>query len=66
MYQSPKDIPFLLKRAAESDLVIKHSGVGVNDALLEEASWIAGLLIRRWPSGMWMPRPPWPRWKLTR
>lgn len=37
VYQSPGDIPFLLKRAAESDLVIKHSGVGVGDALLEEA-----------------------------
>jgi spore maturation protein CgeB len=37
VYQSPRDIPFLLKRAAESDLVIKHSGVGVDDALLEEA-----------------------------
>lgn len=37
VYESPRDIPFLLKRAAESDLVIKHSGVGVDDALLEEA-----------------------------
>jgi spore maturation protein CgeB len=36
VYQSPRDIPRLLKRAAESDLVIKHSGVGVDDALLEE------------------------------
>ena len=33
VYQSPRDIPFLLKRAAESELVIKHSGVGVDDAL---------------------------------
>jgi spore maturation protein CgeB len=37
VYQSPRDIPALLKRAAESDLVIKHSGVGVEDGLLEEA-----------------------------
>jgi len=37
VYQSPRDIPFLLKKAAASDLVIKHSGVGVGDALLEEA-----------------------------
>jgi spore maturation protein CgeB len=37
VYQSPSDIPFLLKQACESDLVIKHSGVGVDDALLEEA-----------------------------
>ncbi len=37
VYQSPRDIPALLKWAGESDLVIKHSGVGVDDALLEEA-----------------------------
>jgi spore maturation protein CgeB len=37
VYQSPSDIPFLLQRAAESDLVVKHSGVGVDDALIEEA-----------------------------
>ena len=37
IYQSPGDIRFLLKQAAESDLVIKHSGVGVDDALLEES-----------------------------
>ena len=37
VYQSPRDLPFLLKLASESDLVIKHSGVGVDDALLEEA-----------------------------
>lgn len=37
IYDSPRDIPFLIKRACEADLVIKHSGVGVDDALLEEA-----------------------------
>ena len=36
VYQSPRDIPALLKRAAKAGLVIKHSGVGVDDALLEE------------------------------
>ncbi len=37
VYDSPNDIPFLIKRACDADLVIKHSGVGVDDALLEEA-----------------------------
>jgi spore maturation protein CgeB len=37
VYRSPRDIPALIRRACESDLVIKHSGVGVDDALLEES-----------------------------
>ncbi len=36
VYKSPQDIPALLDEASEADLVIKHSGVGVGDALLEE------------------------------
>src|SRR5689334_7254706 len=36
VYDSPRDIPALLDRACEADLVIKHSGVGVDDALLEK------------------------------
>ena len=36
VYQSPGDIPSLIRRASECDLVIKHSGVGVHDAMLEE------------------------------
>jgi spore maturation protein CgeB len=36
VYDSPRDIPRLVRLASESDLVIKHSGVGVDDALLEE------------------------------
>jgi spore maturation protein CgeB len=36
VYDSPHDIPALLSQACESDLVIKHSGIGVDDALLEE------------------------------
>lgn len=37
VYQSPQDIPNLLAHAAECDLIIKHSGVGVDDELLEKA-----------------------------
>lgn len=36
IYQSPGDIPMLIRRASTYDLVIKHSGVGVDDLLLEE------------------------------
>jgi spore maturation protein CgeB len=36
VYDSPADIPRLIARAADADLVIKHSGVGVDDKLLEE------------------------------
>jgi spore maturation protein CgeB len=35
VYQTPVDIPKLLKQAAGCDLVIKHSGVGAEDELLE-------------------------------
>ncbi len=36
VYQSPRDIPQLLARASHCDLIIKHSGVGVDDELLEK------------------------------
>ena len=37
VYQSPRDIPIADRsERCEADLVIKHSGVGVDDALLEE------------------------------
>ena len=36
VYKDAEEIPALLKQAAECDLVIKHSGVGVFDELLEE------------------------------
>jgi spore maturation protein CgeB len=36
VYNDAEDIPGLLKHASECDLVIKHSGVGVFDELLEE------------------------------
>src|SRR5579871_495018 len=35
VYQTPRDIEALLERASECDLVIKHSGVGADDDLLE-------------------------------
>lgn len=36
VYRPGKDIEVMLRRAAEADVVIKHSGVGVDDALLEQ------------------------------
>ena len=36
VYKTEEDIPALLRQAAECDLVVKHSGVGVFDELLEE------------------------------
>jgi spore maturation protein CgeB len=35
VYDSPRDIYRLMDKACEADLVIKHSGVGVDDTLLE-------------------------------
>ena len=35
VYQSPSGVDDLLKEAAASDLVIKHSGVGADDEYLE-------------------------------
>src|ERR1700758_5255914 len=36
VYDSACDLPALMDKACEADLVIKHSGVGVDDALLEK------------------------------
>ncbi|MGZ4888516.1 MAG: CgeB family protein, partial [Candidatus Angelobacter sp.] len=36
VYKDAEEIPALLRQAAECDLVVKHSGVGVFDELLEE------------------------------
>lgn len=36
VYQPDRDTEALLKKASRADLVIKHSGVGVDDALLEK------------------------------
>lgn len=44
VYQTPQEIATLLKRAAEADLVIKHSGVGAEDEELE-----AGVLEAKSP-----------------
>ncbi|ABF42263.1 conserved hypothetical protein [Candidatus Koribacter versatilis Ellin345] len=35
VYRTPDDIDWLLRLASDSDLVIKHSGIGAEDALLE-------------------------------
>ena len=35
VYQTPHDLPALLARASDADLVIKHSGVGAGDEWLE-------------------------------
>jgi spore maturation protein CgeB len=35
VYQTPRDIDGLISKAAGADLVVKHSGVGVDDDLLE-------------------------------
>lgn len=35
VYQTPRDIDNLLARASRADLVVKHSGVGAEDELLE-------------------------------
>ena len=35
VYSSPSDLPGLFEQAAQADLIIKHSGIGVDDAELE-------------------------------
>lgn len=35
VYQTPHDLPALLARASDAELVIKHSGIGADDELLE-------------------------------
>jgi len=35
IYSTPKDLPRVLDRAQSADLIIKHSGVGADDELLE-------------------------------
>jgi spore maturation protein CgeB len=37
VYQTPRDLDFVLAEAADADLVIKHSGVGADDEVLEAA-----------------------------
>ncbi len=45
VYQTPTDIPKLLETASAFDLIIKHSGVGAEDDLLEQ-----GVLLSRTPA----------------
>ena len=47
VYQTPRDLDGLLSSAAESDLVIKHSGVGADDDLLERRVLDCSLLATR-------------------
>jgi spore maturation protein CgeB len=35
IYETPRDIELMLLRAADADVVVKHSGVGADDELLE-------------------------------
>src|SRR5438552_18180976 len=35
VYQTPRDLDAVLAEACEADLIIKHSGVGADDELLE-------------------------------
>lgn len=37
VYETPRDIPGMLKEASQADVIIKHSGVGAEDDLLEHA-----------------------------
>ena len=36
VYNTPEDLAWLLRLACDSDIVIKHSGVGADDGLLEQ------------------------------
>jgi spore maturation protein CgeB len=51
VYQTPGDLESVLASAAESDLVIKHSGVGADDAWLEAR--VAGLRTPRMRTAFW-------------
>jgi spore maturation protein CgeB len=42
VYSSPQDLPALFAHAGQSDLVIKHSGVGVDDDKLEREVLLLG------------------------
>jgi spore maturation protein CgeB len=35
VYESPREVGAMLSRAAEADLIVKHSGVGADDEMLE-------------------------------
>src|SRR5438046_7127274 len=42
VYQTPADLGKVLSEATNSDLIIKHSGVGADDELLEAAVVLCG------------------------
>ena len=42
MYQTPRDLHKVLAEAGDSDLIIKHSGVGADDELLEAQVVLCG------------------------
>src|SRR6185503_15202535 len=42
VYQSSADLPGILQVASQADLVVKHSGVGVDDELLEREVLLLG------------------------
>src|SRR5882757_3056948 len=47
-YQTPRDLDKVLSEACDSDLIIKHSGVGADDELLERE-----VLRRSAPTAFW-------------
>src|SRR5205085_6342389 len=51
IYQSPGDIPLLLKEAAHADVIIKHSGVGAEDERLEKE--VLGCRSRKTKVAFW-------------
>jgi spore maturation protein CgeB len=42
VYQTPRDIDNVLSEACDSDLIVKHSGVGADDELLEAEALLCG------------------------
>ncbi len=48
VYESPRDLDCMMARAADADLIIKHSGVGAADEALEQ------LVLEREDSGPWI------------
>ena len=54
LYQSPTDLPGILRVASQADLVVKHSGVGMDDELLEREVLLLGSPRTKSPSGMSM------------
>jgi len=47
VYQTPRDLDRVLSEACESDLIVKHSGVGADDELLEAEVLLCGSAATR-------------------